>query len=134
MAFFYVEYLSATVICYFLCVYLRYIQNLLDEDTTQLGRFMFLLLVEFLGSISVAAEIALAQLELIALNYEDVATQRRFEAQVEAVHKFTISVQLSECITEINFDVDDYIEQGTVLIRFKGIQQRGLLDQKPMRV
>jgi multidrug efflux pump subunit AcrA (membrane-fusion protein) len=134
MAFFYVEYLSATVICYFLCVYLRYIQNLLDEDTTQLGRFMFLLLVGFLGSTSVAAEIELAQLELVALNYEDVATQRRFEAQVKAVHKFTISVQLSECITEINFDVDDYIEQGTVLIRFKDIQQRALLDQKPMRV
>jgi multidrug efflux pump subunit AcrA (membrane-fusion protein) len=134
MAFFYVGYLSATVICYFLSVYLGYIQNLLDEDTKQLGRFMFLLLGGFLGSISVAVEIELAQLELVTLNYEDVATQRRFDAQVEAVHKSTITVQLSERITEINFDVDDYVEQGTVLIRFKDIQQRALLDQKPMRV
>jgi multidrug efflux pump subunit AcrA (membrane-fusion protein) len=95
---------------------------------------MFLLLGGFLGSISVAVEIELAQLELVTLNYEDVAAQRRFDAQVEAVHKSTITVQLSERITEINFDVDDYVEQGTVLIRFKDIQQRALLDQKPMRV
>jgi len=76
-----------------------------------------------------AAEIDTSKLELMTLKYEDVAMQRRFDAEVEAVHKSTITAQLSERITEINFDVDDYVEQGTVLIRFKDIQQRARLDQ-----
>ena len=95
----------------------------------QSGKLLYLLLGSFLCSNLMAAEIGSAKLELATLKYEDVATQRRFDAQVEAVHKSTITAQLSERITAINFDVDDYVEQGTVLIRFNDVQQRALLDQ-----
>jgi len=76
-----------------------------------------------------AAEANQTKLESLPLQYEDVVVQRRFDAKVEAVHKSTIAAQLSERITEINFDVDDYVEQGSVLIRFKNTQQRARLEQ-----
>jgi len=67
--------------------------------------------------------------ELQSTKYEDIAIQRSFEATVEAVNKSTIASQVSEQITAINFDVDDYVEQGTVLVRFRNTQQRARLEQ-----
>ena len=76
-----------------------------------------------------ANEPAAIKLELATASYNEVAVQRYFDATVEAVHKATIAAQVSERITEINFDIDDYVEQGSVLIRFKDTKQRARLEQ-----
>lgn len=76
-----------------------------------------------------ASEPAAIKLDLATVNYENVAVQRYFDATVEAVHKATIAAQVSERITEINFDVDDYVEQDAVLLRFNDTKQRARLEQ-----
>ncbi len=70
-----------------------------------------------------------AALLLEEVEYKNIPLQRRFDATVEAVNKSTIAAQVSEQIIEINFDVDDYVEQGVVLLRFKDTKQRARLAQ-----
>ena len=67
--------------------------------------------------------------ELVTAKYETVAVQRGFDATVEAVNKSTIAAQVSERITAIHFDVDDYVEQGAILLKFRNTQQRARLEQ-----
>jgi RND family efflux transporter MFP subunit len=53
--------------------------------------------------------------------------ERRFDGVVEAVHQATVSSQVSGRIEEVLFDVDDFVEAGTVLVRFRDRdQQAGL--------
>jgi len=78
---------------------------------------------------SVTSYAAEFKFELETTKYEDIAIQRSFEATVEAVNKATIASQVSEQITAINFDVDDYVEKGTILVTFKNTQQRARLEQ-----
>ncbi|MCK4742526.1 MAG: efflux RND transporter periplasmic adaptor subunit [Sulfuriflexus sp.] len=95
----------------------------------RLENLLILMLSVFLPFNLFASEPAAIKLELATVNYEEVVVQRYFDATVEAVHKATIAAQVSERITEINFDVDDYVEQGSILIRFKDIKQRARLEQ-----
>ena len=96
---------------------------------TRLGYILIFILACLPSSILSAEEAEAIKLELATVNYEEVATQRVFDATVEAVHKSTIAAQVSERITQINFDVDDYVEKGSVLIRFKDTRQRARLEQ-----
>jgi RND family efflux transporter MFP subunit len=55
--------------------------------------------------------------------------QRYFEGTVEAVNKATVSAQTSGQITRINFDVDDYVEKGAVIVRFNDTEHKSRLKQ-----
>jgi len=79
--------------------------------------------------LTTAAQADALKLEQVTVGYEEVTIQRRFDATVEAVNKSTIAAQVSERIIEINFDVDDYVEQGVVLLRFNDTKQRARLEQ-----
>ena len=59
---------------------------------------------------------------------KEVPQERIFDGTVEAVHQATVSAQTSGRITEINFDVDDFVKQGEVLLRFRDTEQRARLD------
>jgi RND family efflux transporter MFP subunit len=50
------------------------------------------------------------------------------DATIEAVQQATVSSQVSGRIIEINFDVDDYVEKGKVIIRLRDKEQRAALD------
>jgi len=54
---------------------------------------------------------------------------RYFEGSVEAVNKSTISAQTSGRIEKINFDVDDYVKAGAVILQFNDIEHKALLAQ-----
>jgi len=45
------------------------------------------------------------------------------EGTVEAVHQATMSAQVSGQVVELNFDVNDYVTKGQVLLRLKGEQR-----------
>lgn len=81
-----------------------------------------------------AAQENVASLALDVVRYQDVSVQRRFDATVEAVNKSTIAAQVSERIVEINFDIDDYVEQGVVLLRFNDTKQQARLKQAQARL
>ncbi len=59
---------------------------------------------------------------------EEIPQERVFDGVVEAVRQATVSAQTSGRITEINFDVDDYVKQGEVLLRFRDTEQRARLE------
>ncbi len=61
----------------------------------------------------------------------DVPIHREFrlDGDVEAVNKATISAQTSGTIKKILVDVDDYVEQGAVLIQLKDVSQQAKLKK-----
>ena len=58
-----------------------------------------------------------------------VQNLRRFEGNVEAVNKSTISAQTSGRIKQINFDVDDYVKANEVILRFYDTEHKARLTQ-----
>jgi len=65
---------------------------------------------------------------------EMTAVERLFDGTVEAVHRATISAQTSGRISEVNYDVDDFVEHGAVLIRFTDVEQRTALREAQARL
>jgi len=65
---------------------------------------------------------------------EMTAVERMFDGTVEAVHRATISAQTTGRISEVNYDVDDFVEHGTVLIRFTDVEQRTALREAEARL
>jgi len=55
------------------------------------------------------------------------------DATIEAVQQATVSSQVSGRILEINFDVDDYVEKGQVIIRLRDKEQRAAMDAAQAR-
>ena len=53
---------------------------------------------------------------------------RTFDATVEAVRRATVSSQTSGRISEINFDVGDFVEKGSVLVRITAQETRARLS------
>jgi RND family efflux transporter MFP subunit len=68
-------------------------------------------------------------LERATAEYESAALERVFDGTVEAVHQATVSAQTAGRIAEVGYDVDDYVEAGSVLIRFTDVEQRSALRQ-----
>lgn len=60
---------------------------------------------------------------------ERILDEQRFEAVIEAVNRATVSAQTSGRIEEILFDVDDYVERGAVLLKFRATEQEARQQQ-----
>ncbi|MCW9058115.1 MAG: efflux RND transporter periplasmic adaptor subunit [Gammaproteobacteria bacterium] len=60
---------------------------------------------------------------------QTLAIERRFDGIVEAVHQGTLSSQVSGRIEEVLFDVDDFVEAGTLLVRFRDLDQQAGLSR-----
>lgn len=58
-----------------------------------------------------------------------VAEQRFFDGVVEAVNEATIAAQVSDRITEVRYDVNDYVPKGEVIVRFRDKQARAAFAQ-----
>ncbi|MGD9356988.1 MAG: efflux transporter periplasmic adaptor subunit, partial [Chromatiales bacterium] len=58
-------------------------------------------------------------LESKKLQIIEVPRDFMLDGVVEAVNKSTIAAQTGGQITEIDFDVDDYVEKGQVIVRLK---------------
>ena len=63
-------------------------------------------------------------LETRVVERRQVAYERRLEGIVEAVNQSTVSAQTSGRIAEIMFDVDDFVEAGSVILRFRDTEQK----------
>ena len=68
-------------------------------------------------------------LETLELKPEPVAHWRVLDGTVEAVHQATLSAQTSGRVAEVLFDVNDFVEAGSVLVRFTNTEQKAALDQ-----
>ncbi len=70
-----------------------------------------------------------APLETAVAREQVMQNLRRFEGSVEAVNKSTVSAQTSGRIAQINFDVDDYVKAGAVIVRFYDTEHKARLKQ-----
>lgn len=70
-----------------------------------------------------------AQLQSSDVNYQSIARFIEVDATIEAINKATVSAQTSGRITEINFDVDDFVPRDSVIMRFRDTKQKAALDQ-----
>jgi RND family efflux transporter MFP subunit len=64
---------------------------------------------------------------------QTVPSEQLLDAVIEAVNKSTVSAQTSGRIIEVLVDVDDYVEKGAVLVRFRDKQQRAALKAAKAR-
>lgn len=71
-----------------------------------------------------AAELPTSQARITVIDEEQV-----LDGVVEAVNRSTVSAQTSGRIIELPFDVDDYVEQGQVIVRFRNTEQKAGLER-----
>jgi len=89
----------------------------------------FLSFTAFLAFTTNLAAEESANLETAIAGYESAAIERIFDGTVEAVHQATVSAQTAGRIAEVNYDVDDFVEAGAVIIRFTDVEQSTALRQ-----
>jgi RND family efflux transporter MFP subunit len=65
-----------------------------------------------------------AQLETRVVEPERGVRERSWDGVVEAVHQATLSAQTGGRVTELPFDVNDYVEAGEVVVRFTDVEQQ----------
>jgi RND family efflux transporter MFP subunit len=82
-----------------------------------------------LWSAGLGAQADPGALEVATAGLERVAVERVFDGTVEAVHQATVSAQTAGRIAEVNYDVDDFVEAGSVLVRFTDVEQSTGLRQ-----
>ncbi len=73
----------------------------------------------------VAAEpVALSSAEA---NLSVIAREQVVDSVIEAVHQSTVSAQTSGRITDVMVDVDDYVNKGDIIVRFRDREQQAAL-------
>ncbi len=83
---------------------------------------VFLLSLSLLSFASAAPTIETHKVE-----YRNTPVEQLFDGVIEAVHKATISAEVSGRIEELLFDVDDYVPQNAIVVRFRDRDQQAAL-------
>lgn len=73
------------------------------------------------------AATARAELATTPAQLHDMPRQYRLDGVVEAVNQSTVSAQTQGQVQEVLFDIDDYVEQGALIIRLRDTQQQAEL-------
>ncbi len=83
-----------------------------------IGKTLFCACALVLGSLAHAAD----SLETFAVHEEIVPNTRLLDGSVEAVRAATVNAEISGRVSEIGFDVDDFVKRGDVLVRFRDVE------------
>ena len=71
----------------------------------------------------------LAPLDSIVLELQQAPLERQLDGKIEAVNQGTVAAQTSGRVTEILYDVNDFVPAGAVIVRIRATEQRaGLLQ------
>ena len=63
-------------------------------------------------------------LETAAVTVERIPRERMWDGTVEAVNQSTVSAQTGGRVSEVLYDVDDFVQAGAVIVRFTDQEQR----------
>jgi membrane fusion protein, multidrug efflux system len=70
-----------------------------------------------------------AQIESVVLEPQRMPLERQLDGKIEAVNQGTVAAQTSGRVTEILYDVNDFVPAGAVIVRLRATEQRaGLLQ------
>jgi RND family efflux transporter MFP subunit len=76
-----------------------------------------------------APPVQLPPLESLELKPENMQLERRLDGVIEAVNQGTVAAQTAGRVTEILYDVNDFVPAGAVIVRLRATEQRaGLLQ------
>ena len=64
------------------------------------------------------------EIETVPVTLQSTSVDRVFDGTVEAVQQATVSAETGGRIQEVYFDVDDFVEAGSTLIRFTDVEQK----------
>lgn len=95
-------------------------------------RTCYLLLI-FLLVFAFGVRAETASPALWTVEYQSVAEERILDAVIEAVNKATVSAQTSGRVTKINFDVDDVVVKGDILLHLRDREQRARFNAAKAR-
>lgn len=104
------------------------------RNGTEPGRFRRLsavraaLVLAFAAAV-LASGVNASDLSTVMADYETVPREHRFDGLVEAIRQSTVSSQVAARIEELPFDVDDYVERGDIIVRFRDQQAAADLKQ-----
>ena len=68
-------------------------------------------------------------LPVATVQQQTLPREQILDGVVEAVHQSTVSAQTAGRVEEIMVDVNDFVPQGTPIVRIRNIEQRAGLDQ-----
>ena len=68
-------------------------------------------------------------LPVVTVQLQTLPREQILDGVVEAVHQSTVSAQTAGRVEEIMVDVNDFVAQGTPIVRIRNIEQRAGLDQ-----
>lgn len=68
-------------------------------------------------------------LETAPAEHRELPREIRLDGAVEAIRQATVSAQTGGQVEEILFDVDDYVEQGALIIRLRDTEHQARLSQ-----
>src|SRR6186713_1247334 len=72
---------------------------------------------------------ALPPLESVVLELQHAPLERQLDGKIEAVNQGTVAAQTSGRVTEILYDVNDFVPAGAVSARLRAAEQRaGMLQ------
>lgn len=76
-----------------------------------------------------AASATSASLETVAVTLAELPRVYRCDGVAEAINRSTVSAQTSGRVVKVNFDVDDHVRQGNVIVELEDEQQRSGVTQ-----
>ncbi len=92
-------------------------------------RLFFLLNVLLIVPATLVAAGEALPFETAPVVRQDVPKVQVLDGTIEAVNQTTVSAQTSGRVTEIFYDVDDYVEEGAVILRLQASEQTAGLKQ-----
>jgi len=75
-----------------------------------------------------SASLSAAEPDTTEAVLQELPRERVLDALIEAVREATVSAQISGRIVKIYYDVDDYVEKGAVLLRFRDTEVRARFE------
>lgn len=73
-------------------------------------------------------QIAPVELDTVAVSRESVPDEIMFDGTLEALRQSTVASEINARVIEMPFDVNDYVEKGKVIIRFRDTDQKAKLS------
>ena len=81
------------------------------------------------ASLALSAQAQELPFDTVLTKIDVVPLEHSLDGTVEAVNKATMSAQTSGRISEVFYDVDDYVEPGDAILRFTDVEQQSALRQ-----
>ncbi|MBK5969522.1 MULTISPECIES: efflux RND transporter periplasmic adaptor subunit [Thiorhodovibrio] len=81
------------------------------------------------GADTTSVDAQAAELETAPVSYHEVEREYRLDGVVEAVNRTTVSAQTQGLVEEIFYDVDDFVERGSVIAQLRDTEHRARVAQ-----